>query len=84
MPVTVRVKRDGRLVGRVSGHDLDVLSEALESDATDPAVFFIEPATIAVLQRAGASETLIELLRDAVGNSDGVDIQLTASHGRSN
>jgi len=36
--------------------------------------YYVTPMTIELLERAGAGLNLIEMLKRAVGNSDGVDV----------
>ena len=37
--------------------------------------YFIDGATVSILESAGASSTLVELLLGAIGDSEGIDVR---------
>ena len=51
------------------------LIDQLEEEHRADDDYFIDSATIDVLEEAGASTSLIALLRQAVGNSEGIDVR---------
>jgi hypothetical protein len=63
------------LLGIVSDDDIDALIEQLEEEDSTDEDYFIDADTIDLLEEGGASETLISLLRKAVGDSDGIDVR---------
>jgi hypothetical protein len=68
-------KQSGALLGIVSDDDIDALIEQLEEEDSTDEDYFIDADTIDLLEEGGASETLISLLRKAVGDSDGIDVR---------
>jgi len=66
----------GALLGTVSDEDLKMLVDQLEEESSQDDDYFIDMATIDLLQAAGASELLVALLRKAVGTSDGIDVRV--------
>ena len=63
-----------QLLGTVDEADLQALADALEEESSDDQDYFINADTVDML--AGqASPQLIELLRAAVGSSEGVEIR---------
>lgn len=68
-------KQSGALLGIVSDDDIDALIEQLEEEDTTDEDYFIDAETIDLLEEGGASETLVNLLRRAVGDSDGIDVR---------
>ncbi len=68
-------KLSGQFLGTVSDEDIQILVDQLEEEDHTDDDYFIDAATIDLLEEAGASATLITLLRAAVGDSDGVDVQ---------
>jgi hypothetical protein len=75
---TIREKGSGQLIGRISGSDLQFLRDQLEEESSDDRDYYIDEATVQMLEEDGAPATLITLLRNAVaGHSDGLDISWT-------
>lgn len=68
-------KQSGALLGDVSDADVQALIDQLEEEHRADDDYFIDSATIDVLEEAGASASLVALLRGAVGNSDGIDVR---------
>lgn len=71
--------KSGGAVGTVSDADFQMLVDQLEEESEEDTDYYVTPATIAMLEEQGASETLLAALRRAVGDSEGVDITWTRS-----
>jgi hypothetical protein len=63
-----------RLLGTVSDADLQALVNALEEESSDDKDYYINADTIDLLS-ATASPQLIELLRTALGSSEGIEVR---------
>jgi len=64
------------LLGEITEQDLKVLVEALEEESSEDQDYYITPDTIDIIGDNGrATEHLLNLLRKALGTSDGVDIR---------
>ena len=62
-------------MGSITVADLKVLVDALEEESSEDQDYWIDKATIDVLGDGRATEHLLNLLRKAVGSSDGVEIR---------
>ena len=66
------------MIGRISESDLQFLIDQLEEESSDDRDYYIDEATVDMLEEDGASETLVSLLRGTVANhSEGLDIAWT-------
>ena len=63
------------LIGSITEADLKVLQDALEDESTEDQDYYIDRATIDVIGDGRATEHLLNVLRDALGSSDGIDIR---------
>jgi hypothetical protein len=64
------------LLGEITEHDLQVLVDALEEESSEDQDYYITPDTIEVIGDNGrATEHLLNLLRKAVGATDGVEVR---------
>lgn len=80
--IDLYVKGTERKLGSITEADLKVLVDGLEEESADDQDYFIDLATIDVLADGRATEHLVRLLRDAVGNDPGVEIRWERrSHG---
>jgi hypothetical protein len=69
------LKQGNKLLGSISDADVQTLVDELEETDLDDDDYFIDGATVDVLEEAGASGTLVKMLRDAIGDSDGIDVR---------
>ena len=65
----------GELLGVVSGPDVQILIDHLEEEHRTDKDYFINPTTIDLLSEGGASGDLVNLLRKAIGSSEGIDVR---------
>ena len=65
----------GAHLGDIKREDLQLMIDQFEEESSRDQDYFIDAATIDLLQEAGASERLLTLLREAVGTSEGIDIR---------
>jgi len=69
------LKDSNRLLGAISDADVKVLIDQLEEEDLADDDYFIDGATVSILETAGASSTLVELLLGAIGDSEGIDVR---------
>ncbi|HJZ78111.1 MAG TPA: hypothetical protein VKE51_40570 [Vicinamibacterales bacterium] len=62
-------------LGSITEADLQVLIDGLEEESDEDQDYFIDEATIDLLGDGRATEHLLDLLRRAVGSSDGIEIR---------
>jgi hypothetical protein len=72
--ITLLLKDTRSPIGTIDEADLRLLIDQLEEESETDVDYYIGAATIDVLEQNGASAHLIDLLRHAVGDSEGVDI----------
>ena len=68
-------KQSGALLGIVSDDDIESLIDQLEEEDSVDEDYFIDADTIDLLEEGGASEALLNVLRKAVGDSEGIEIR---------
>jgi hypothetical protein len=77
MPL-LREKDSGRSLGSISDSDLQFLIDQFEEESSDDRDYFVDEATVSMLEDEGASTTLLALLRSAIaGKSEGLEIAWT-------
>jgi hypothetical protein len=74
MPRLVLADSD-RFLGVISDADVKVLIDELEEEDLADDDYFIDGATVSILEAAGASKELVNMLLSAIGDSEGVDVR---------
>ncbi|HET7620937.1 MAG TPA: hypothetical protein VFK39_03450 [Gemmatimonadaceae bacterium] len=69
----------GTHIGTVSEEQLQFLVDQLEEESTRDTDYYISAPTIDMLEENGADESLVKLLRDALGGRDGFELRWTTS-----
>ncbi|HEX2339532.1 MAG TPA: hypothetical protein VHI98_03550 [Vicinamibacterales bacterium] len=64
-----------QLLGSITEADLKVLQDGLEEESTQDQDYYIDASTVDLLGDGRATEHLLNLLRTALGSSEGVDIR---------
>jgi len=72
--ITLSLKGSADVLGTIDDSDLQFLIDQLEEEFDEDTDYFISIATVEMLQDNGASDGLVRILKDAVGSSEGVDI----------
>ncbi len=62
------------MVGTITQEQLKFLVAQLEEESTTDQDYYIDAATIAMLQTAGADPDLLQLLQDGLGDRTGMEI----------
>ena len=65
----------GALLGTITEEQLKVLAEQLEEESPEDRDYYIDAATIDLLADGRATDHLVKLLREAVGEETGVEIR---------
>lgn len=72
--IRVHDKNTNKLIGEINEKQLQLLiDELVEEDSTDQD-YYINQDQLDQLEKKGADETLIQMLRDALGKKDDMDI----------
>jgi hypothetical protein len=69
------LKDDNRYLGAISDADVKVLVDELEEEDIADTDYFIDGATVSILEAAGASKALVDLLLAAIGDSEGIEVR---------
>lgn len=69
------LKEGDRLLGAITDADVKLLIDELEETELADDDYFIDGATVDILESAGASSGLVSLLRGAIGDGEGVDFR---------
>lgn len=65
----------GELLGEVTEQQFQVLVNWLEEESVDDQDYYINRATLELLDQAGADAYLLELLRRGMGDREEIDIR---------
>jgi len=68
-------KKSGALLGTVNESDIECLVDVLEEEDSKDVDYFIDLATVDILEDNGASVELAQMLRSAIGATEGIDIR---------
>jgi len=62
-------------IGALTNDQLQFLIDQLEEESTTDQDYYIEQATLDMLENAGIDGNLLEMLRGALGDRDGMEIR---------
>jgi hypothetical protein len=71
---TLTLKDTGALLGTIDDADLQLLIDQLEEEHEKDTDYYVCSATLDILEENGASDSLIRILKEAIGSSEGVEI----------
>ena len=64
------------LIGNINEEQLGFLIDQLEEETEEEENYYIDLATLEYLEENGADEELLELLRRALGEEEGIEIRI--------
>jgi len=73
--IELRNKETTAHIGNISEEDLSFLIDMLEEEGVDDQDYWIDIATLDYFEENGCGPHLLEMLQDAVGESDGIEIE---------
>jgi hypothetical protein len=68
-------KQTNVLLGEITESDVQCLIDVLEEEDSKDVDYFVDLATVDILEDNGASESLAKLLRSAIGATEGIDVR---------
>jgi hypothetical protein len=77
--VTLKLKDSGKVLGKISDEEFQFLVDQLEEESEEDTDYYIDGATVDMLEEAGAPATLLSLLRGAISGEDGVEVEWARS-----
>lgn len=75
MAITLYDNDSGAALGAISESDLRFLIDNLEEETADDRDYYLRPETVAMLEERGGSDELIQLLRGALGEGEGIEVR---------
>ena len=75
LPAPIVDLETGRSLGSLTPEQARYLIDALEEESPEEARYYVDAATIDMLETAGADQTLVALLRQALGGREGMEIR---------
>jgi processive 1,2-diacylglycerol beta-glucosyltransferase len=73
--LTLRDSATGAALCRLSEEQLDLIRDQLEEEGPRDQDYYIDAATIDLLEDAGVESRVIDALRSALGERDGIDVR---------
>jgi hypothetical protein len=73
--IELRDKETKRAVGSITEDQLQFLIDQLEEESIDDTDYYIDGATLEMFADRGIDPQLLTLLREALGNRDGMEIE---------
>ena len=77
--IQLRDKGTGKILGSIDEEELKVLSDNLEEETEEDTDYYLNRATIDMLEERGADRKLTELLDRALGDRKSVEIEWVRS-----
>jgi len=68
-------EKTNALLGEVSNEDVQCLVDVLEEEDSKDVDYYVDLDTVDILEDNGASATLLQMLRSAIGATEGIDIR---------
>jgi len=68
-------KETGVLIGGISEEQFQFLVNHLEEESEEDTDYYINQATLEMFEQEGAEPSLLNLLRKALGEKEGIEIQ---------
>jgi hypothetical protein len=72
--IALSLKDDGTFLGEIEEADLQLMMDQLEEESENDTDYYVTPLTVDLLEESGASPEFVQILREAVGDSEGVEI----------
>lgn len=73
--VNLHDKDTGTLLGTITEEQLQFLIDQLEEESADDTDYYLNQATLALFEQAGADAGLINILRKAIGEKESIEIR---------
>jgi hypothetical protein len=73
--INLRDKERGAEIGTISEQEIQFLVDQLEEEFEEDRDYYINQTTLALMEQNGADPGLIALLRRAIGDREGIEIE---------
>lgn len=68
-------KKSDRVIGSLTDEQFQYLTDRLEEESTEDDDYYLNRATVDILEEEGADPALVALLRQALGNGEEAEIR---------
>ena len=72
--ITLYNKDNNSFIGEITEEDFKLLEDILVEESDTDTDYFINPDTVDLIEDSKASPELVNLLRSAIGKTDGIEI----------
>jgi processive 1,2-diacylglycerol beta-glucosyltransferase len=72
--VILKNKSNGQWIGSITDDQLQFLIDQLEEESKTDQDYWLNPAMIEIMEEKGADKSLIDLLRNAIGDNEDLEI----------
>ncbi|MBP7147329.1 MAG: galactosyldiacylglycerol synthase [Acidobacteria bacterium] len=72
--IEIRDKQTQRVLGTIDQNELQFLVDELEEESEDDRDYWIDEPTLQMLEADGAAPRLVQMLRRALGDREGIEI----------
>ena len=72
--ITLRNKETSATIGTISEEELTYLIDMLEEEDSQDRDYWIDQATLDYFEDNGCDDHLLEMLKDAIGDREGIEI----------
>lgn len=73
--IELRDKASDELLGTISDEELQFLIDELEEESASDRDYYLDQATVDMLEDDGAPASLVSLLRRVLGGAEGIDVR---------
>jgi processive 1,2-diacylglycerol beta-glucosyltransferase len=73
--IDLRDKQTGGLIGSITDAQLQFLIEQLEEERAEDTDYWLDTDTLDMLTQRGADHALVDMLRRAMGDREGMEVQ---------
>jgi len=73
--ITLQDKETGTVLGTITEDELQFLLDSLEEESQEDTDYYIDAATVDMLEDDGAPATLVQMLRGGLAGREGYDVQ---------
>jgi len=73
--IQLQDKQSGSVLGSISEDDLQFLIDNLEEESEDDVDYYLNRSTLEVFKEKGISSTLLNVLENALGDREDVEIE---------
>jgi processive 1,2-diacylglycerol beta-glucosyltransferase len=73
--IQLQDKQSGSILGSISEDDLQFLIDNLEEESEDDVDYYLNHSTLEIFKEKGISSTLLNVLENALGDREDVEIE---------